>query len=123
MAQRHEIEAWLGGVEQWGDRLAEVTDAIEESGAEDEAAWVEIVAGFDGLSEADTAQVVSQARERGSERVDAALAAVASLHKPTMLARLDEAVRQAHAAGASKMALHQASGLSRPHIDKILSQG
>lgn len=139
MAQRHEIEAWVNP-EAWDDpeRAEQVIDAIEKTGSDDEAVWVQIVAEHDGLGEDDTAEVVLAAASRDADRAIAALdaaqdepdlaAAAADLDRAQRAAddklrRLHELIREKYRAWGrgSQARIAEQTGLSQQRVSQIVS--
>lgn len=70
MAERHEIEAWLGG--NWPPEDTEqLIEQIMETDSDDEADWVRITMTHDGVDEADQQEVILRAAADDLERAAA----------------------------------------------------
>ena len=108
MAQRHEIEAYLGG--EWSpEQTDELVALIEATGSDDEAEWMRVIAEFDGddlTSEILTA--ASRDYDRAGKVYDAARE------------RFYGQVREAVAGGMTMYAAAKATGISQTMVAKIV---
>lgn len=112
MAQRYEIEAWLGG--EWdAEQAAELVDRVMESGSDDEAVWVKIVTEYDGAT--DTSGVILESASRDYDRAGEVYGAA----RETFY----EEVRGAVGGGMTMYAAAKHTGLSQTMIAKIVRGG
>lgn len=112
MAQRHEIEAWLGG--NWSPEDTEqLVDKIIETGSDAEADWVRITLEHDQAPAEDQDDVVLQAASADYDRAGEVLDAARE--------RLHAEIRAARERGMAVQAIAAAVGMSRQMIHRIVS--